>query len=67
MFDLPNDGSYKLLPGGLHAYRASADHAGHFMRSGHPKKDREDEKNNDDERWEDSRRVPYPSLLKRSF
>jgi hypothetical protein len=53
MFDLPNDGSYKLLPGILHAYRVSADDLGNVIRSGHPNKDREDEKNNDDEQWED--------------
>ena len=53
MFDLANDGSYKLLPAVLHAYRVSADDLGNFIRSAHPNKDREDEKNDDDERRED--------------
>jgi len=53
MFDLPTDGSCKLLPGVLHGYRVSADDLGNVIRSGQPNKDREDEKNDDDEGLED--------------
>jgi hypothetical protein len=62
MFDLPNDGSYKLLPGVLHAYKVSAADLGDFVRPGsqgkndHVKKDREgddDEHGNEDEEEND--------------
>jgi hypothetical protein len=53
MFDLPNDGSYKLLPGVLHAYKVSAADLGDFVRPGrhHDKDDDwddEDDKEDDD-------------------
>lgn len=34
MFDLPNDGSYTLLPGVLHAYKVAAADLGDFVRPG---------------------------------
>jgi hypothetical protein len=44
MIDLPNDGSYKLLPGVLHAYKVSAADLGDFVRPG-----RHDNNGGDDE------------------
>lgn len=35
LVELPNDGSYKLLPGVLHAYKVSAADLGDFIRPGH--------------------------------
>jgi len=35
LIELPNDGSYKLLPGVLHAYKVSAADLGDFIRPGH--------------------------------
>jgi hypothetical protein len=35
LIELPNDGSYKLLPGVLHAYKVSAADLGDFVRPGH--------------------------------
>jgi len=44
LIDLPNDGSYTLLPGVLHAYKVSAADLGDFVRPG-----RHDGKRGDDE------------------
>ena len=35
LIELPNDGSYKLLPGVLHTYKVSAADLGDFIRPGH--------------------------------
>ncbi len=48
LIDLPNDGSYKLLPGVLHAYKVAAADLGDFIRPGrhhdwHEDDDREDD------------------------
>jgi hypothetical protein len=48
MFDLPNDGSYKLLPGVLHAYKVSAADLGDFIRPGHHH-DRDDDDDQEDD------------------
>jgi len=48
MIDLPNDGSYKLLPGLLHAYKVSAADLGHFIRPGHYQ-DRDDDEGQEDD------------------
>ncbi len=47
MFDLPNDGSYRLLPGVLHAYKVSAADLGDFVRPGHYQ-DRDDDEGQED-------------------
>jgi hypothetical protein len=47
MFDLPNEGSYKLLPGVLHAYKVSAADLGNFVRA--DKKNRDDEHGDEDD------------------
>jgi hypothetical protein len=39
MFDLPNEGSCKLLLGVLHGYRVSVADFGSFVRSGHQNKE----------------------------
>lgn len=44
MVDLPNDGSYKLLPGVLHAYKVSAADLGNFVRRGHHRERDDDDK-----------------------
>lgn len=51
MIDLPNDGSYKLLPGVLHAYKVSAADLGSFIRPGyyHDRDDDEDQEDDDKE------------------
>ena len=48
MIDLPNDGSYKLLPGVLHAYKVSAADLGNFIRPGHYQ-DRDDDDDQEDD------------------
>ncbi len=50
MFDLPNDGSYKLLPGVLHAYKVSAADLGNFVRPvhHHDRDDDDDDQGDDD-------------------
>lgn len=49
MFDLPHDGSYKLLPGVLHAYKVSAADLGNFVRPGHSRgRDDADDQEDDD-------------------
>lgn len=48
MIDLPNDGSYKLLPGVLHAYKVSAADLGDFIRPGHHH-DRDDDDDQEDD------------------
>jgi hypothetical protein len=52
MFDLPNDGTYSLIPAVLHAYKVSTADLGNFVRPGsHGKKDKDgDDDNHDDER-----------------
>lgn len=48
MFDLPTDGSSKLLPGVLHAYKVSAADLGIFIRPG-GYQDRDDDENQEDD------------------
>lgn len=48
MIDLPNDGSYKLLPGVLHAYKVAATDLGTFIRPGYDH-DRGDDDNQEDD------------------
>ena len=50
MFDLPNDGSYKLLPGVLHAYKVPAADLGNFVRPvhHHDRDDDDDDQGDDD-------------------
>lgn len=51
LFDLPNDGSYKLLPGVLHAYKVTAADLGDFVQPGHHDNnggDDEDDQEDDD-------------------
>lgn len=50
MFDLPNDGSYKLLPGVLHAYKVSAADLGNFVRPGHYRDTDDDDDQEDDDK-----------------
>jgi hypothetical protein len=50
MFDLPNDGSYKLLPGVLHAYKVAAADLGDFIRPGHYQDGDGDEDQEDDDK-----------------
>ena len=48
MFDLPNDGNYKLLPGILHAYKVSAADLGNLVRPGHRHDSDDDDDQEDD-------------------
>lgn len=48
MFDLPNDGNYKLLPGILHAYKVSAADLGNLVRPGHHHDSDDDDDQEDD-------------------
>jgi len=47
LLDLPTDGSYKLLPGVLHAYRVSPADLGNYVVPG--KRDKHDDDENDDD------------------
>ncbi len=49
MIDLPNDGSYKLLPGVLHAYKVSAADLGDFIRPGRHDNDGGDEEDDQED------------------
>lgn len=49
MFDLPNDGSYKLLPGVLHAYKVAATDLGNLVRSSSSGKDADDDDDDEDD------------------
>jgi hypothetical protein len=55
MFDLRNDGTYRLLPAVLHAYKVSTADLGNFVRpGGHGKKDKDgDDDDHDDEENDD--------------
>ena len=54
MFDLPNDGSYRLLPGVLHAYRVTANDLGNFVSPvGHVHTEVDNEDNYDNEQSEE--------------
>jgi hypothetical protein len=50
MIELPNDGSYKLLPGVLHAYKVSAADLGTFIRPGHYNDSNDDDNQEDDDK-----------------
>ena len=50
MFDLPNDGRYKLLPGVLHAYKVSAADLGNFVRPDHHHDGDDDDDQGDDDK-----------------
>ncbi|MGZ8394725.1 MAG: esterase-like activity of phytase family protein [Nitrospira sp.] len=50
MIDVPSDGSYKLLPGVLHAYKVSAADLGDFVRPGHDHDKGDDEDQEDDDK-----------------
>ena len=52
MFDLPNDGRYKLLPGVLHAYKVSAADLGNFVRHDHHHDGDDDDDQGDDDKEE---------------
>jgi hypothetical protein len=50
VFDLPTDGSYKLLPGVLHAYRVSPTDLGHYVvPSKHKNKRHDGDESEDDD------------------
>ncbi len=57
MLDLPNDGSYKLLPGVLHAYKVAAADLGDFVRpgshGGHGHDDDDDDRDDDNDQDDD--------------
>jgi hypothetical protein len=48
LIELPTDGSYKLIPGVLHAYKVSAADLGDFIRPGHHH-DRDDDNDQEDD------------------
>ncbi len=50
LIELPNDGSYKLLPGVLHAYKVSAADLGAFIRPGHHHDRHDDDDQEDDDK-----------------
>lgn len=50
IFDLPNDGSYKLLSGIVHAYKVSAADLGTFIRPGNYHEGGDDEDQEDDDK-----------------
>lgn len=50
LIELPNDGSYKLIPGVLHAYKVAAADLGDFIRPGHHHDRHDDDDQEDDDK-----------------